>query len=120
MVCKPLKHILRSIKFKINNKSLVDSFATVMLLSAIKFQSTTFDLLMPIRIYNMNGSSDSKLYLFMAGDVKYFGPEHLPYAITAIVVLICLIISPALLLSECTAHCSMTDTRVQRLHHPLQ
>ncbi len=105
MVCKPLKHILRSIKCKINNKSLVDSFATIMLLSAIKFQSTTFDLLMPIRIYNMNGSSDSEVYLFMAGDVKYFGPEHLPYAITAIVVLICLIISPALLLFLYPCHC---------------
>lgn len=105
MVCKPLNHIWRSIKCKINNNSLVDSFATIMLLSTMKFQSTTFDLLMPIRIYNMNGSSDSRLYLFMAGNVEYFGPEHLPYAITALVVLICLIIIPTLLLFLYPCHC---------------
>ena len=99
LLFKPFSHIFRSIKSKLHRKhSLVDSFAAVFLLSTIKFQSVTFDLLVPTRIYYMNGSSDGKLYLFLAGDVEYFGPQHLPYAIAAIVVFITLIIIPALLM----------------------
>ena len=78
--------------------SLVNSFATVFLLSSVKFQSVTFDLLLPTKIYFINGSSDGKFYLFLAGDVEYFGSEHLPYAILALCTLLTLIVFPALLM----------------------
>ena len=99
LLWKPFSHIFRSVRNKLHLKhSLVDSFAAIFLLSTVKFQSVTFDLLVPTRIYYMNGSSDGKLYLFLAGDVKYFGPQHLPYGIAAIVVFITAVIIPALLM----------------------
>jgi len=58
----------------------------------------SLDLLFPITVYHMDGTHDSKLHLYMAGDVEYFGPEHLPFAILAIVVLLLFVIFPMLLL----------------------
>ena len=54
--------------------------------------------MLPSKIYFINGSSDGKVYLFLAGDVEYFGSEHLPYAILALCTLITLIVFPALLM----------------------
>ena len=93
---RPLTKCLKS-HLKVET-SLVNSFATVFLLSSIKFQSVTFDLLLPSKIYFINGSSEGKFYLFLAGDVEYFGSEHLPYAILALCTLITLIVFPALLM----------------------
>ena len=93
---RPLLRILQS-KLSIKT-SLIDSFATVFMLSTIKFQSVTFDLLLPTRLYFMNGSSDGKRYLFLAGDVEFFGKEHLPYGILALCIMVTLIITPAVLM----------------------
>ena len=78
--------------------SLIDSFATLFLLSSIKFQSVSSDLLLPTRLYDINGSPNSKTYLYLAGDVEYFGSEHLPFAIIALVVFSMFVILPTLLL----------------------
>ena len=58
-VVRPMAMFLRS-KLKIEF-SLVHSFATVFLLSSIKVQSITFDLLIFTKIFYSNGSSDGKL-----------------------------------------------------------
>ena len=114
-VCTPCCFILNATKRKINkNTSLINSFATLLLLSTIKFQSVTFDLLMPTQIYNMNGSSDGKLFLFWAGNVEYFGPEHLPFGIVAVAVLITLVVFPALLL--CLYPCHWFQMLLNKTH----
>ena len=98
-IWKPFRHIMRPIlrNFDIQT-SLIDSFATLFLLSSIKFQSVSSDLLLPTRLYNLNGSPNSKTYLYLAGDVEYFGSEHLPFAIIALVVCSMFVILPTLLL----------------------
>ena len=98
-IWKPFRHIMRPIlrNFDIQT-SLIDSFATLFLLSSIKFQSVSSDLLLPTRLYNINGSPNSKTYLYLAGDVEYFGSEHLPFTIIALVVLSMFVILPTLLL----------------------
>ena len=78
--------------------SLIDSFATFFLLSYMKFLSVSFDLLTPVPIFNIDGKTPSKHYLYWDGTVEYFGSEHLPYAILAITVLIIFNILPLLLL----------------------
>ena len=101
LVCmwKPFKHVLITLMHNMNiQTSLIDSFATLFLLSAIKFQSVSFDLLFPTTVYHMDGTHDSNLYLYMAGDVEYFGPEHLPFALLAIFILLLFVIFPTLLL----------------------
>ena len=98
-IWKPFRHIMRPIlrNFDIQT-SLIDSFATLFLLSSIKFQSVSSDLLLPTRILDINGNPNSKTYLYLAGDVEYFGSEHLPFAIIALVVLSMFVILPTLLL----------------------
>ena len=103
---KPFKYSVRILLKKLNIRtSLIDSFSTLFLLSTIKFQSVTFDLLIPIVVYYIDGTKREKLYLFMAGDVEYFGVEHLPYGILAIIVLLLTMILPTLLLFLYPCHC---------------
>ena len=77
--------------------STVDAFATFLLLSNIKLLSVSFDLLIPNRVYNMNGSVVG-LYLYYDASIEYFGKKHLPYAIVAVLVVLIFIIFPILLL----------------------
>ena len=77
--------------------SLIQAFVSFLLLSYIKFLSVSFDFLVPVHIYNVQGKS-LEPYLYIDGTVDYFGKQHLPYAILAIVVLFIFIILPLLLL----------------------
>ena len=68
--------------------SVIDSFATFFLLSYVKVLSVTADLLIPTRVYKLGTSkSQSTLRLYYSPTVHYFGDEHLPYAIVAILFL---------------------------------
>ena len=78
--------------------SLVDAFATFLVLSYIKFLSVSFTLLFPaVAIYSMGGVV-TPTYLFYVGTVEYFGEEHLPYALLAIANLMTFTIFPILIL----------------------
>ena len=92
--------------------SIIDAFASFLLLSNIKLLSVSFDLLVPIYVYNMNGSVVGT-YLYYDGSIEYFGKKHLPYAILALFVVLIFIILPILLLllypmrcfQRCLGHC---------------
>ena len=86
-----------STKFTNAHTSVIDSFATFFLLSYVKVLSTTIDLLVPTRIYQL-GSNSSTLGLYYSPSVRYFGDEHLPYAIFAIVVLTLFVCVPTITL----------------------
>ena len=66
--------------------SVIDSFATFFLLSYVKVLSVSADLLIPTTIYKL-GSNEVQYGLYYSPTVRYFGDEHLPYAITATVIL---------------------------------
>ena len=94
---KPFRCILRPFQRNLNIKtSLIESFAILYLLSIIKFQSVTLDLLTPTVLYHMNRTDGKELYLYLAGDVEYFGEDHWPYAVLAISASGLLIILPTL------------------------
>ena len=78
--------------------SLIDTFATFFLLSYVKFLSVSFDLLIPVYLYNVKGDTVREKYLYYDGTIEYFGKQHLPYAILAIVILILVNILPLVLL----------------------
>jgi hypothetical protein len=80
--------------------SLIDAFATVFLLTNVKFQSVCLDLLLPVTVYDLTDSGNwtYSLRLFYDGTVLYFGPRHLPYGIVAIVMVVLFAILPVLLL----------------------
>ena len=80
--------------------SVVDAYATFFLLSYMKFLNTSFDLLAPTQVYHLNTYNYTHTWaLYYAGDVEYFGSEHLPYGILAIVVLCMFVILPTVILA---------------------
>ena len=80
--------------------SLIDAFATFLLLSSMKFLNVSYDLLVPMRVYQLNstGGHNYTLRLYYDPTVPYLGRSHLPYAITAILVLVLFVFTPGILL----------------------
>ena len=79
--------------------SLIHAFSTFFLLSSIKFLSISFTLLSFVQVHHLHGDYYNYTYgLYYAADIEYFGSEHLPYAILAIVVLCVFVIIPITIL----------------------
>ena len=85
-LCLPFRKCYVRIQNKVDIKaSIIDVFASFLVLSYVKFLALTFDLLTPIKVYNVKGESLG-YYVFYDANLKYFGSEHLPYAILALVI----------------------------------
>ena len=84
--------------------SLVDAFATFLLLSYVKFLSVSFDILMPTISWDMETKMLPPI-VYYDGSIEYFGQEHLPYALLAIAVLLVFIFCPILLLCLYPCRC---------------
>ena len=86
-VWKPFHKVLTLFRKSWNVRtSTIDSFATFFLLSYIKIISVSTDLLIPTQIHEL-GSNKSTYGLYYSPSVAYFGSDHLPYAILAIIIL---------------------------------
>ena len=80
--------------------SVIDAYATFFLLSYTKFLNVSFDLLAPTQVYHLNTYNSTHTWaLYYAGDVEYFGKEHLPYGILAIAVICVFVILPTVTLA---------------------
>lgn len=77
--------------------TIIDAFVTFFQLSFIKVISVSFDLLYPVPLYTFN-SSEVKDVLFYDGSVEYFGKDHLPFAIIAVVLSFIFVIIPVVIL----------------------
>ena len=97
---RPLRKILRPISHDLDIKStLIESFSTLYLLSVVKIQSVSLDLLLPTPLYYADGEQSSHYYVYLAGDTPYFSLNgHLPYALLALVLSVALVVIPTLLL----------------------
>ena len=93
--------------------TLVDAFATFLLLSYVKFASVSLDLLMPSPVWNTNCKQQWPVVQY-DGTIEYFGREHLPYATLAITVLLLFTICPILLL--CLYPCRWFQQLLNRCH----
>ena len=76
--------------------SIIDVFVTFLLLSYSKLLFVSLLLLQGTEIYNADGEATSYILLADA-TVHYLSEEHLPFAITAILVLFLLSLPPLLL-----------------------
>ena len=101
IIWRPFQKVINFIgrKWEIRS-SLIDAFATFFLLSNLKFLSVAFDLLVPVQVYQLNstGHLTHTWRLYYDATIPYFGPEHRPYAILAVTVLIIFAAIPTLLL----------------------
>ena len=93
--------------------SLVDAFATFLLLSYVKFLSVSFDILMPTFSWNIEYTLQP-LVVYYDGTIGYFGKEHLPYALLALAVLLVFTFCPILLLCLYPCRCFQ---RFQNRYH---
>ena len=74
--------------------------ATFFLLSNVKFLSASFDLLVPVKVYQLSSFNGLNYTwrLYYDATIPYFGETHLPYAILAIVTLLVFVLTPVVLL----------------------
>ena len=101
MVWKPFKIILDYTQRSIDVRtSLIDAFCTFFLLANTKLLSSSFDLLDPVYVSQLNSTGHLTFSWIVYNDatVLYLGPRHLPYAILAILVLLFFALFPVLLL----------------------
>ena len=85
--------------------TIMDSFVTFFFLSITKFLSVSCDLLMGTPVFTRDGKLNAwKLYYDPS--IQYFGRDHLPYALLAVVILILFIVFPIslLLFYQCKAY----------------
>ena len=96
-VCRPVISCLARLRQTIDIKtSLIDAFATFIILSVIKVGYTSFIILQPVYVFTPYGNYTTKA--FTNPMITYFGWDHLPYALTALVFTFVLIVIPLLLL----------------------
>ena len=77
--------------------SIIDAFATFLLLSYMKLLTTSVDLLIPVDVHNSYGILEGQ-YLYYDASVPFWDEDHLPYACGAIIIVTVVIILPLLLL----------------------
>ena len=122
-VCRPLYTVLRCVRREWHIRgSLIQAFATFFLLSYVKILNVSFDLLFPVQLKDVKGKVfKDQMYLYNDAEVVYFGSEHLPYGILALVMLLIFNILPILLLllypCGCFQRClNCCGVRSQLLH----
>ena len=97
---KPVYRILMCMRREWNIRgSLIQAFATFLILSYVKILNVSFDLLFPANLQTAKGESLNDTYLFHNAEIVYFGKQHHPFAILAIFMLITFNILPVMLLS---------------------
>ncbi len=80
-------------------ESLVQAFATFILLSYVKILNASFDILTPGQKYLKPDSQElDKQYWYYNGTLEYLGKEHIQYAVLAIIMSVTFNIIPLLLL----------------------
>ena len=94
--------------------SIINAFATFLLLSYLKILWVSFDLLVPTQVFDINGEN-LVFYLFYDAEIEYFGKKHLPYAILALIITLIFNILPLLLLLLYPLQCFQRCLSICRL-----
>ena len=97
------------------SNSLIEAFGTFFLFSYVKIGDTSFNILLPVQLYNVSGRIDT-LYVYYNGSMEYFGHEHCPYAILAIFMFTTFNLLPLLLLCLYPCRCFQSCLNCCRLN----
>ena len=101
-------------------RSIIDAFATFFLLSYIKLLNVSHVLLTPTSVHTATGSWVC-YFLYYDATVEYMGPEHRPYAVLAVLVVVIGVLFPLVLLSlypmqwfqKCLNRCGLNSPGLQ-------
>lgn len=116
-VCKPFNFILSAFQRNWDTTtSLIDAYAMFFILSLTKIFYVSCDLLLPTKVHTLssNGTLDYHWALYFDGSKEFFGKEHLPFAILAIVIMNMFIVLPGLVL--CLFPFAFFQRFLNRLH----
>lgn len=126
-VCRPLHSCLAHLRRAVDVRaSLIDAFATFIVLSQNKIGYTSFQILQPVYVYFTNGTYVSSVYVDPT--LTFFGWNHLLYALPALFLTTVFIIIPFLLLilyplklfqnclNACECRCSILRTFADTFH----
>ena len=102
--------------------SVINTFATFLLLSYSKLLTVSYKLLDASTLYNNTGKTFGPAVLYYDASIEYFSREHLPFALPALCVLLMFVVFPLLLLllypmksfQRCLGYC--TRIKWQFLH----
>ena len=102
--------------------SVINAFATFLLLSYSKLLTVSYSLLGATELYNNKGERVGPAVLYNNASIEYFSRQHLPFAVLAICILLVFVIFPLLVLllypmrsfQGCLGYC--TKIRWQFLH----
>ena len=92
-----MQEVVRFSRQRDVRSSIIDAFATFLLLSSMKFLSVSFDLLKPTRVYDANGSIISYV-LSYDESVELFRSKHIPFGILAVCIFLCFNMLPVFIL----------------------
>lgn len=67
--------------------SVIDAFATMLILSYVKILNTSFELLLSTPLTSPDNEVKEKV-VYYSGGLKYLGKQHLPYAVLALSMLL--------------------------------
>jgi hypothetical protein len=95
--------------------TLPQALATFMILSYAKILNVSIDLLTPVFLKNIEGETLPQSYLYLNGEILFFGRQHLPYGILAIVMFTVFNLLPMLLLLLHPCQCFLRCMNKSRL-----
>ncbi len=120
IVWKPFRYLFLLLKKNWDCKAtVIDAFATFFLLSFTKVVYISVDLLTPVKAIDLSNSNLSTWVLYYDGTMEYFGREHLPYALLAIVCSTVFAVLPVLLLLIYQFRWFQRLLSCLKLRHPL-
>ena len=96
---KPFRQFWLRFRRRLDSRAtIIDVFASFLLLSYTRLSHISFILLSPTKIYTFNNTNRGRGLLY-DGSVPYFGEEHRFYGVLAILILVFLVLPPPLLLT---------------------
>ena len=115
---RPLKKCLHIfIKEGNTGSSLIEAFATFILLSYVKILNVTFNILTPTYLYNMNGTHGHPR-VYNDPNTEYLSKLHLPYFVLAIAMSFVFNFLPFLLICVYPCACFQKCLNWTGLRHP--
>lgn len=103
--CTPFHHLIfRYYQMCDIRNSIMDAFVTMLILSYVKILNTSFELLLQARLIDQDGRMKETV-VYYQGNLIYFGKQHLPYAVLAIVMSLIFNIFPLVWLTLYPCRC---------------
>lgn len=118
-IWRPVNRLLMCIRREWDIRgSLIQAFATFLILSYVKILNASFDLLVPVSLMQIDGEAFNQTYLYNAGEIPYFGKEHLPYGTLAITMVVVFNLLPMIFLFLYPCACCRKCLNFCRLNNP--